>query len=367
MIESFDRSIGKPMKLHPKARPVISKLALPTPIQKYFSNCEWDVDLSNNTNPYLGDLSDYPDIKQHQLKKLYLKTLLSLTPSFTANNKPPLTPNNILFTAGSMEAIDLLLRTFSEPNMDVICVTTPTFSAYEHWSLIHNLRVKKLPLYGDNLNHLSIDKVMRINPKITFICDPNNPTGTKLKPELIQKLCNSLEGFVVIDEAYIEFSDHSSSIFNLHHHENLIILRTLSKAWGLAGVRCGAIIADASIINALRYVQLPFTISSLTQVSVEQQLLNPERTFASWKKIKQDRDDLIESLSEVKGVTKVFKSETNFIMVILNNLQKTMALLRENKIQVLDCSENYPSAIRVSIGNEEQNKKFLDVIQLSSL
>ena len=86
MIESFDRSIGKPMKLHPKARPVISKLALPTPIQKYFSNCEWDVDLSNNTNPYLGDLSDYPDIKQHQLKKLYLKTLFSLTLSLSIKN-----------------------------------------------------------------------------------------------------------------------------------------------------------------------------------------------------------------------------------------------------------------------------------------
>ncbi|MBY0293224.1 MAG: aminotransferase class I/II-fold pyridoxal phosphate-dependent enzyme [Alphaproteobacteria bacterium] len=356
------------MRLHPKARPIISKLSLPTPIQKYFSNCEWDIDLSNNTNPYLGDLSDYPDIKQYQLKKLYLKTLLFLTPppSFTENNKPPLTPNNILFTAGSMEAIDLLLRTFSEPNTDAICVTSPTFSAYEHWSLIHNLRVKKLPLYGDNLNQLSVDKVMRMNPKITFICDPNNPTGTKIKPELIQKLCDSLEGFVVIDEAYIEFSDHSSSIFNLHHHENLIILRTLSKAWGLAGVRCGAIIADASIINVLRYVQLPFTVSSPSQVSVKKQLLNPESTFASWRRIKKNRDDLIESLSKVKGVTKVFKSETNFIMVILNNFQKTMGLLQEHKIQVLDCSKNYPSAIRVSIGNEEQNKKFLDVIHFAS-
>lgn len=223
--------------------------------------------------------------------------------------------------------------------------------------------MKTIPLIGDDLTQMDSQEVIKINPKMVFLCDPNNPTGTKFSSEIIHKLCESLEGFVVVDEAYIEFSDQSSSLFYLNRYKNLIILRTLSKAWRLAGIRCGAIIADPSIIHTLRFVQLPFSLSSLSQEKVKERLLHPEAAFASWQKIKKNRDFLIQELSLLKNVIKVYKSDTNFIMVVLKDLPHTLNMLNKHRIHVLDCSENHPDSIRVSLGTEEQNQKFLDVIR----
>lgn len=353
------------MIIHPKARPLISRLPLPTPIQKYFSNLDWEIDLSNNTNPYGGSFSEYPDVKQNSLKRLYLDTILSINPSPVTHLALGL--ENVLFTAGSMEGIDLILRTFSEPKEDLVCVTSPSFSAYTHWALIHGIRLQTMPLLGDNLDYLDIETILKINPKMMFICNPNNPTGTKITPNTIETLCHSMNGFVVVDEAYIEFSDISSSIFCLSKYKNLIVLRTFSKAWGLAGIRCGAIIADKSVINTLRYVQLPFSISSPSQKSVIARLQNPKSTFESWQKIKESRDKLVEELSMLKGVSKVFVSDTNFMMVVLKNFSQTIRLLSQKKIHVLDCSSSFPNAIRVSVGTESQNQIFLEVMRLASI
>lgn len=352
------------MPIHPNARSIISKLTIPTPIKKYFSHKDWEIDLSNNTNPYVEGFSEYPDIKRDDLKDLYLQRVRCL--NYFGDEKSAqqfsLTSENILFTVGSMEGIDILLRTFCEPNVDTICIIQPTFSAYEHWGLIHNLEVKNIHLSGENLNTFPLEEVIEINPKMVFICNPNNPVGTTLTSGIIEKLCQSIHGFVVIDEAYIEFSDHPSSLIQLTQYKNLIILRTLSKAWGLAGVRCGIIMADKRVIHTLRYVQLPFGFSSPAQESVQKCLSNPEKTFISWKKVKNDRQRLMDVLSTMSAVEKVFKSETNFIMLVLKDNIKTLNLLIKNGIQVMDCSASIPSAIRVSLGTEEQNRKFIEVI-----
>jgi len=353
------------MHIHSKARPVITTLSVPSPIKKYFTDLEWDIDLSNNTNPYLGFFAQYPDVKQNHLKQQYLNMILSLNrPSFfNKSHFKEFSSENVLFTAGSMEGLDLILRTFLEPNKDKLCVTKPTFPAYEHWALIHGIEVKKVPLLGDDFDQFSIEDVIQHAPQVIFLCDPNNPLGTKLKPSVISELCESFEGLVVVDEAYIEFSNHPSSIFCLPQYRNLIILRTLSKAWGLAGVRFGVIIADQSIISALRYVQLPFAVSSPSQSKVRKRLLQPKGTISSWERIKKNRDLLIKELRQLQEVVKVYKSEANFLMIVLQNFHNIMNLLAKHKIHVLDCSHVFPSAIRVSIGSEEENKKFLEVLQ----
>lgn len=352
------------MMMHPQARPIIAELALPFPIRKYFSHLDWEIDLSNNTNPYLGDEAQYPDVKQDQLKDLYLQTILSLNPppALEKNNTGALSSSNILLTVGAMEGADLLLRTFAEPYKDVVCVTHPSFFGYEHWARLHSLQVKKIPLLGNQLNQIDIKEVITLNPKLTFICNPNNPTGTRLEEGILQKLCESLNGLVIVDEAYIEFSDSASSIFYFNTYKNLVILRTFSKAWGLASVRCGAIIADPLIINALRYVQLPFGVSSFSQEKVRAQLLYPQKTFASWQRIKKDRTALMEDLSTLPNVATVFQSDTNFIMLVLKNFQKMMERLKKHKIHVLDCSSLFPNSIRVSLGTEKQNRTFLEAI-----
>ena len=352
------------MHIHPNARKIVSKLTIPSPIKKYWSRDQWEIDLSNNTNPYVGGFSEYPDVKQEDIKNLYLSRIQQL--NFFADIKKEqnskITSENILFTVGSMEGIDILLRTFCEPNKDTIAVLHPTFSAYEHWALIHNLDVQQIPLSGQDLNTFSLEEVMNIKPRMIFICNPNNPIGTTLTSAGIEKLCQSIDGFVVVDEAYIEFSDQSSALIYLNKYKNLIILRTFSKAWGLAGVRCGIILADKPIIHSLRYVQLPFGLSAPTQDLVKQCLSFPEKTFASWQKIKNNRQNLIKELSTIGAVERVFKSETNFLMLVLKDSPRVMQLLKEYKIQVLDCSTSIPHAIRVSLGTEDQNRKFIEVI-----
>jgi histidinol-phosphate aminotransferase len=352
------------MNIHPHARAVLTTLSLPSPIQKYFGKQTWEIDLSNNTNPYMADFAEYPDVKHTELKEIYLEKIQAINPTVPPNHSfsSSLSHENLLFTVGSMEGLDLLLRTFAEPNKDTICILHPDFSAYEHWSRLHNLRVKKIPLMGENLDTIQVEDIVKLKPKLVFLSNPNNPTGAKLDTESIEVLCNSIEGFVIVDEAYIEFSDFSSSIFNLSKYNNLIILRTLSKAWGLAGVRCGAIIAHKLVINALRYVQLPFGFSSLSQDMVKERLLNAEAIALSWQRIKKDRKEMIDQLSRTRNVAKVFPSHTNFIMAILKNFPKTMATLNRNKILVLDCSLSVPNSIRISLGNEEQNAKVSSVI-----
>lgn len=352
------------MLIHQKARAIISTLAIPSPINKYFSNDKWELDLSNNTNPYIEGFSNYPDVKQNKLKNLYLNRILRLNHSINTKKQQTftITSENLLFTVGSLEGIDILLRTFCEPNNDTICVLHPAFSAYEHWALLHNLKVKMIPLQGKNFDTFSIEKIVREDPKMVFICNPNNPIGTPIKPEVIEQLCDSIKGFVVVDEAYIEFSNQKSFLFYLNKYKNLIVLRTFSKAWGLAGVRCGVILADELIIHSLRYVQLPFSLPSPTQDLVRQCLTYPDKIFASWQRIRNDRQNLIKELSTLRIVERVFKSETNFIMIILKDSKNVLNLLKEHKILVLDCSTSIPHSIRISLGTETQNKKFLEVM-----
>lgn len=352
------------MLIHQKARTLISQLDIPAPIKKYFSNDSWEIDLSNNTNPYIESFAKYPNVQQNYLKNLYLETIdkLNFFDYHKCKNISFLSPKNLLFTVGSMEGIDILLRTFCEPNQDSICVIEPTFSAYEHWALLHNLDVKKVPLYGKEMNAFSVEEVIKTKSKMVFLCNPNNPIGTSVKAELISTLCEEVDGLVVVDEAYIEFSDQPSSLMLLSTYKNLIVLRTFSKAWGLAGVRCGIILADPLIIHSLRYVQLPYSFSAPSQELVRQSLLYPERIFASWERIRKNRQYLIAELSVLENVQNIFNSETNFIMLVLKNFCKTLDLLKQEKIQIFNCSAHIPHSIRVSIGTEEQNKKFLEVM-----
>lgn len=346
------------MLIHPYARSVISRLQIPAPIEESYSKATWTMDLSKNTNPYFDELAQYPDIKQDTLKNLYLSRILE--PKH--KDRYQLKPENLLFTVGSMEGIDLLLRTFCEPNQDRICVVHPSFAAYEHWGLIHNLEVKKIPLTGENLDTFSLDEIVKINPKMVFLPNPNNPIGTVLEKGLIEKLCEAIDGFVVVDEAYIEFSTHPSSLFLLNQYKNLIILRTLSKAWGLAGVRCGIILADELILRSVHYVQLPYGFSTPAQDLVYEWLSYPENILVTWEKNKNEREMLIQAFSKLPSVEKVFKSETNFLMIVVKELTKTLKHLGKHKIKVLDCSLSLPNAIRISFGTKEQNRKVLEVM-----
>lgn len=341
-----------------KPRALISCLSIPTPIAKYFTEDSWSLDLSTNTNPYLGPYTAYPDVVHTSLKELYLRTLYGLDPHVP----PSLSPDHLLLTAGSLEGIDILIRTLGEPHQDRICILQPTFSAYEHWAQIHSLKVLSLPLKGPDFSQVPVEEIVSLNPAMVFLCNPNNPTGTVVDVSQIQSLCESLKGFVIVDEAYIEFSRFPSLWPLLDVYPNLILLRTFSKAWGLAGVRLGVILAPPSLIRAFRHVQLPFACSQFAQERLKDRLEHPEEAFLSWKRIQDSRESLRDQLLRLESVETVFKSETNFLMIIFKNLQRTLDVLKDNHIFVLNCHPNIPHSLRVSLSTPTHNQRFLHAL-----
>ncbi len=357
------------MQVHPKSRPIFSEIPLIGVLKKHFAEMDIDVDLSNNTNPFLGTLGNYPDLTQKSLKKHYWQVISSLNQpaDYTPQKIDEIIDQHILFTVGSSEGIDLLLRSFAEPNKDTIAVTEPSFPAYEHWGKLHNLQIKRFKLKEENYNQLDVDDIIKENPKLVFLCNPNNPTATLLDTEIIDKLCRSLDGFVIVDEAYIEFSGISSAIYDLSRFNNLIVLRTLSKAWGLAGVRCGAVIAaDPLVINTLRYIQIPFGFPTPSQELVANRCAFPQTMIASWEQIRQERVKLVKNLSNLSVVKKITPSDVNFFLMELNHFSTVMAFLNQHKIHVVSCDNEIANSIRVSIGTEKENQKFLKAMSLIS-
>lgn len=356
------------MGIHPKARSIFTNLKIPGPVRRYFDCPEIHIDLGSSTNPYLGHQADYPDLNSFRLKELYRDLIYTINPplNFGLHSQKFIKPDHMLFTVGSSEGIDLLLRTFAEPNKDTIVVTDPSFPAYEHWGKLHNLKVAKVPLKGDHLQHIDVDAILNVNPKLIFLCEPNNPTGTMLDRHVIHELCSKCDGLVIVDEAYIEFSDLPSLIYDWHQYkDNLVILRTLSKAWGMASARCGVLIADELIIKTLRYIQIPFGFSTSSQIEVLERLLSPQPMMATWGQIKTERNYLKDQLVSLKNVNKVYRSQSNFLFLILDNFSDTMKHLNENHVFVLNCSDVIPNSMRVSMSSKENNLRFLDILKVS--
>jgi len=344
------------LEIHPQARDSLKKLRLQGPLKKHFSQVAFEIDLSDNTNPLSPYLPNYPVIDPVELKKLYLDYI----------GNPNLTPEHMLFTVGAADGIDLILRGFAQPPYDVICLTDPTYFAYEHWATLYDLPVKKVPLTGDHFEELSVEDIQRTNPKIFILCNPNNPTGTQVRPETIEKICQTVKGLVVIDEAYIEFSDQESSTKILHKYENLVILRTLSKAWGMAGARCGIILGDPRIIYSLLYVQAPFSFSIPTQNAVREGLTNSTPLKQSWEIIKHERDQLVNNLKGLSCIKKVYPSQANFVMVTLKDYENTFPRLLQSGIYVASCRWAVPNSIRISVSTESNNQALFDALNQCS-
>ena len=349
--------------VHAKARSVLKELQLPMPLKKRAPLDNSIIDLSNNTNPYGGSWSAYSDVNQLDIKKPYLETLFKLNqrldPTLPSNF---LTSDHIQLTVGSIEGLDLVQRSFTDPE-DVICIPHPSFEGFQHWGKINNLVLQAIPLQGENLETLSIDSIKKQNPKMVFICDPNNPTGTQLKPGLIPQICSEVSGLVVVDEAYIELSNRPSCIQYLKDFKNLIILRTLSKAWGMAGLRCGAVLSyDPQIIESLKYIQAPFGLSTPAQEQLKKKVGNMAALLVSREKIIKNRENFIQKIQKSKSVTKIYNSHTNFVCLVLKNFKATLKKFHQEGILVQDCSHLVPNAIRITISKRAHLNKAAQVL-----
>lgn len=265
---------------------------------------------------------------------------------------------NLFVGVGSDEIIDLLVRIFCEPKIDNVIITEPTYGMYKVACDISNVETKTVPLNNEfQLDINSIKNSVDENTKLVFCCSPNNPTGNLLDKKDILETAKSINGLLIVDEAYVDFMESGSSIALINEQNNIIVMRTFSKAWGLAGIRAGYCIADKSIIDYLFKIKSPYNLNKMTSDIILSALDNIEKKNYFIEQINQQKELLINQLKKNKYVDKIFPSDANFVLVKFKNgkylyyeLVKKGIILRDRSGQL-----NLQNCIRITIGNEEEN------------
>ena len=269
---------------------------------------------------------------------------------------------NMLLGNGSDECIDLLIRAFCNPQQDNIIICPPTYGMYEVYAHINDVPVKEVPLTTTyQLNLQALEEAIDARSKIIFFCSPNNPTGNSLDREDIEMVLNNFDGLVVVDEAYINYSRHRSFSTELKDYPNLVVMQTLSKAWGLAALRLGMIFASKEIVDVLNKIKPPYNINQATQELVLKALDNLQDVNAMITETITLREGLRKDLGNTPCVEKIFPSDANFLLAKVTDANALYAYLREkgiivrNRNNVLLCE----GCLRITVGTERENKELL--------
>lgn len=318
---------------------------------------EASVFLDANENSYGSPLNHsynrYPDPLQWKVKKR-----LSEIKGVPAQN--------IFLGNGSDEAIDILFRAFCNPGIDNVITLPPTYGMYEVSANINDVEVRKIMLRPDyQLNMEGIAEAIDDHTKIIFICSPNNPTGNSIDRQDIETILANFNGLVVIDEAYINYSRQKTFIQELTEYSNLVILQTLSKAWGLAGLRIGMAFASEEIIEVFNKVKPPYNINEASQQLALEALQNVDQINNWIKETVEERGKLITELIQLPFVIKIYPSDANFILVKTTNARGIYNHLVDQGIIVRDRSkvELCEGSLRITIGTPEENKILLNALK----
>lgn len=308
----------------------------------------------NSLGSILGDgLNRYPDPYQRQLKA-EIGGVLSVNPDF------------MFLGNGSDEAIDLLIKLLCEPGRDEVLVLPPTYGMYGVSAAINSVGVNEVPLDENfNIRLEELKKHYSEKTKILFLCSPNNPTGNAISLDTIRAIAASFPAYVVVDEAYIDFCEEKTALPLINEFDNLIILRTFSKAWGLAGIRLGLAVAPKEVISALNKIKSPYNINSLTERAARKALRLSKQTKRFAEILLEERGLLEKSLSEMKIVVKVYPSDSNFILVRFKDGKRVYAELKSAGIIVRDrgSQKGLENCIRITVGNKKENEKLCSVLR----
>lgn len=299
------------------------------------------------------DLNRYPDPHQKELRKA-LSEVINIS------------SDKIFFGVGSDEIIDLSIRIFCEPGKSNVIIPIPTYGMYQVACAVNDVEVKSVNL--EDSFDLNLEKTLNAidsNTKMIFLCSPNNPTGNLLSAERIKRLAKSFEGIIFIDEAYIDFAEENSFVNQISDFNNVIISRTFSKAWGLAGVRCGYCIADEFIISLLFKIKAPYTINKLTSNAIRKAIQNSERKNLFVKNIIEEREKLIIELSKLDVVKKIFPSAANFLLVEIKNAKFVFDYLNDKKIRVRmrNDDDRLKNCLRITVGNQDENELLIKTLR----
>ena len=307
-----------------------------------------------NENPFESGLNRYPDPQQNLVKEALSKI-------------KGVSKEQILLGNGSDEVLDLIFRVFCEPKEDQVIVLPPTYGMYEVLAKMNDIKLITIPLL-DNFqpNIKEVVKVQNTNTKVLFLCSPNNPTANSFDANTIETLLKEFNGIVVIDEAYIDFSDKDSWLARLDEFPNLIVTQTLSKAYGLAGIRLGICYASQEIISILNKIKPPYNVNQLTQDVALKALLNRDEVNNQIKAITSERNQLIKDLEKLDIVDKVYASDANFLLVKVDNANLRYEQLLNNGIVVRNRSNQMlcKNCLRFTIGTKDDNEKLITTLKL---
>lgn len=308
--------------------------------------------LDANENPFNQPYNRYPDPLQRKLKAR-IADLKNVH------------PDTIFLGNGSDEPIDLMIRAFCEPGKHNIVQIEPTYGMYQVAAGINNVEVVKVFLSADyKLDAGAILKAVTNNTRIIFLCTPNNPTGNALETHEMIRILQGFDGPVIIDEAYIDFAPGLSILPRLTEFNNLVVLQTFSKAWGMAGIRLGMAFASPEIIRILNKIKYPYNLNILTQQKALE-LLESADEMSNWVKLLlAERHKLDVELQKIPYVEKVWPSDANFLLVKMKNARKVYEFLMEKGIIVRDRSKVLlcEDSLRITVGAENENEILISAL-----
>ena len=309
--------------------------------------------LDANENPFQNGVNRYPDPKQQNVKEL-LSGLKGIP------------TDQILLGNGSDEVLDLIFRAFCEPKEDNVVFLPPTYGMYGVLAALNNIETKEVLLSEDF--EIKVDETLERTTeksKIVFLCSPNNPSGNAFSEEKIKAIVEGFKGLVVIDEAYIDFSSQESWLEKLNTYPNLIITQTLSKAFGMAGIRLGICYASVEIIEILNRIKPPYNVNELTQQRAKERLLKMDDVQAEIERILAERTHLEQQLGNISFVSKIYPSDANFILVKVDDANKRYNELIEKGIVIRNRTTQplCENTLRLTVGTVFENKKLIEALK----
>jgi histidinol-phosphate aminotransferase len=309
--------------------------------------------LDENENPFNTPFNRYPDSLQKNLKN-----------DISEYKKVP--AENIFLGNGSIEIIDLLYRVFCEPTKDNVVAIEPTCESYAHSAAINNVEYRRVCLNSNfDIEAYQIMDATNVNTKIIWLCSPNNPSGNTLNYSEIIKILDWFRGIVVIDEAYIDFSQHDSFISHLATFPNLVVLQTFSKAFANAAIRLGTAFAAAEIIAYLNKVKYPYNVNLLTQHQASLALENSMQKDAWVREILAERKKLVSALEKIRIVERVYPTDANFVLIKVIDAKAAYNFLVKKRIIVSNQSHNAlcENCLRITVGTANENKMLVESLK----
>ena len=307
--------------------------------------------LDANENPF-GTLNRYPDSYQKDLKQ-------------KLSNVKNIPIENIFIGNGSDEIMDLIIRVFCNPGVDKTLTFVPTFGMYQVVADINDVELIKIPL--DTNFQIKTDSLMPYlkdnNLKVIFICSPNNPTGNCMANSAVEFILKNFNGIVVIDEAYIDFTEKVSWNNFINKYPNLIVTQTFSKAFALAAARVGMAYTNSKIVQLLNKIKMPYSVSKLNQQAAIEALENQSEFKRNIEIILKEKENLIKALNNLKLVKKIYPSDANFLLVEVENANQIYQDLISKKIITRNRHKLVNNCIRITVGTEDENKQLLKALK----